>query len=408
MAKRPGDTRARRAVPPRERAPARAPEPREAPPAGWTIFWRDHARAAVALFALALVVRVSLLVQISRTPFWEVRNIDSDAYHQWALRIAGGHWLPAESFYQSPFYAYVLAVLYTLFGAGSWAPRVVQVVVGSLSAVLVYAIATRLFGRRVGWIAGAGLALYGPIVLEEITFSKTTLLVATSLAGFALYLFEVPRGRVGGILAAGALFGVSVVGVGQWLLPFLALIAWVPMLAERLSPEQRRRATAAFAAGGLAVILPVVAWNSAKGGGFMLTSGDAGLNLYIGNNERASGLPAKPIGLRDVPQFEEADARGLAESDVRHRLGAAEVSRYWSGRAVDWIVRHPVDWLRLLGQKLITLWNAFEIPDNYHYAFIRRHFLPLLVPLLTFALVAPLALVGLAMPFWRRRDVTAL
>jgi tetratricopeptide (TPR) repeat protein len=374
----------------------------------WSSFWRDHALAAVALFVLGLVVRASLLVEISRTPFFLVRNIDSEAYHQWAVSIAAGHWLPTEAFYQSPLYAYYLATLYTLFGDGTWSPRVVQVALGSVSPVLVYAIGTRLFSRGVGWLAGLGLALYGPIVLEEITFNKTGLLVVTVLAAFALYLWEVPRGRTLGVLASGLLFGVTVVGVGQWLLAFLALIAWSPRMAERLSPADRRRVTAAFAAGGLAVILPLVAWNTGKGGGLMLTSGDAGLNLYNGNNERASGLPAKPIGLRDVPRYEEEDGRWLAERAVGHRLSQAEVSRYWADQALTWIARHPDDWLVVLGQKLITLWNAFEIPDNYHYAFMRAHFLPLLWPLPTFALVAPLALVGLAMPFWRRADVTAL
>ena len=360
------------------------------------------------LFVLALVVRVSLLVQISRTPFFQVRNIDSEAYHQWAVRIAAGHWAPVEAFYQSPLYAYFLATLYTIFGDGTWSPRVVQVALGSVSPVLVYAIGTRLFSSRVGWLAGLGLALYGPIVLEEITFSKTTLLVVTALAAFALYLWEIPRGRTLGVLASGLLFGVTVVGVGQWLPAFLALIAWTPMMAERLAPADRRRVTAAFAAGGLAVILPLVAWNTGAGGGLLLTSGDAGLNFYNGNNERASGLPAKPIGSRDVPQYEESDARWLAERAVGHHLRQAEVSRYWTDQALAWIARHPGDWLVVLGKKLLTLGNAFEIPDNYHYAFMRARFLPWLWPLATFALVAPLALVGLAMPFWRRTDVTAL
>lgn len=377
-------------------------------PAPWSILWRDHGTAVAALFVLALVVRVSLLTQISRTPFFQVHNIDSEAYHDWAVRIAAGQWLPTDTFYQSPFYAYYLAVLYTLFGAGTWIPRVSQVVLGSLSAVLVYAIGARLFSRRVGWIAGIALVLYGPIILEEITISKTTLLVVTSLAGFALYLREAPQGRTLGMLVAGVLFGVSVAGVGQWLLPFLALVAWAPMMAERLPPACRRRATAAFAAGGLAIMLPLVAWNSARGGGLLLTSGDAGLNFYHGNNERASGLPAKPIALRDVPQYEEADARWLAEQAVGHPLSPAGVSRYWSGQALTWITQHPGAFVVLLGKKLLTLWNAFEIPDNYHYAFMRAHFLPLLWPMVTFALVAPLALVGLAMPFWRRKDVTAL
>jgi tetratricopeptide (TPR) repeat protein len=58
--------------------------------------------------------------------------------------------------------------------------------------------------------------------------------------------------------------------------------------------------------------------------------------------------------------------------------------------------------------KLQTLWNGFEIPDNYHYVFMRWNFLPTLWPLATFSLVAPLAMLGALMPFWRRRDVTAL
>jgi len=142
------------------------------------------------LIAVSLTVRALLLVQIAGTPYFEIGNIDTTAYQRWATRIAAGEWWPAGTFYQSPLYAYFLAVLYRTVGSGPWSPRVVQVIAGSLSPALVYAIGSRLFSRRVGWIAGLGLALYGPIVLEEITFSKTTLLVVTALAAFALYVSD--------------------------------------------------------------------------------------------------------------------------------------------------------------------------------------------------------------------------
>jgi hypothetical protein len=245
-------------------------------------------------------------------------------------------------------------------------------------------------------------------MLEEITFSKTSLLVVTSLAAFAIYLWRAPSGEARGLAAAGALFGVSVVGVGQWLLPFVALAAWTPMMCERAPRELRLRAAAAFLAGGLAVILPLVVWNSANGGGLVLTSGDAGLNFFTGNNERATGLPAAPAGLRNTPQYEEADGKRLAEQAVGRPLAPAEVSRYWSSQGVAWITRHPADWVDLVGKKLVTLWNGYEISDNYHYTFMRAHFLPLLHVATTFGLIAPFALVGAVMPFWRRRDVTAL
>jgi 4-amino-4-deoxy-L-arabinose transferase-like glycosyltransferase len=368
---------------------------------------RAHWTAVLVLLGLSLLVRGLLVVQIGRTPYIEIGNIDSTAYQQWATRIAGGEWLPTGTFYQSPFYAYFLAVLYKIFGTGPWSPRVVQVMLGSLSPVLLYAIGTRLFSRRVGWIAGIGLALYGPIILEEITFSKTTLLVVTALAGFAFYLQAAERGRMGAMLGAGVLFGVSVVGVGQWLLPFLGLIAWAPRMGGSLPWPRRRLLAVAFAAGGLAVIVPLVVWNSARGGGLVLTSADAGLNFYNGNNERSSGLPAAPLGVRDVPQYEESDARQVAEQAVGHPLSPAAVSRYWSGQGLAWIAQHPGGWVVLVARKLATMWNGFEIPDNYEYAFMEAHFLPLR-PLVTFSLVAPLALVGAAMPFWRRRDLTAL
>ena len=143
-------------------------------------------------------------------------------------------------------------------------------------------------------------------------------------------------------------------------------------------------------------------------GGLVLTSGGAGLNFYSGNNERASGLPASPAGLRDVPRFEEEDSRRLAEKAVGRPLREAEVSRYWTGRALEFIVSHPVRYWNLLGWKLRVLANGYEVPDNYHYAFMREHFVTLLYGTITFGIVGPFAIVGMLQPFWRRRQLTAL
>jgi len=402
MGKRAREKRSRRST-----ATSAAPEPSVRAPADGSL--RCDATAAAVLIAVSLAVRALLLAQIARTPYFEIGNIDSTAYQRWATRIAAGEWWPAGTFYQSPLYAYFLAVLYRIVGPGPWSPRIVQVIAGSLSPALVYAIGSRLYSRSVGWLAGLGLALYGPIVLEEITFSKTSLLVVTALAGFALYVADGGRRRTATMAAAGVLFGITIVGVGQWLLPVAALVAWAPRMGDTpRRPDRRPDLAVAFAAGVLVVVLPLVAWNTAHGGGLVLTSGDAGLNFYNGNNERASGLPAPPPGVRDVPQFEEADARQLAERALGRSLAPAEVARYWSGRGLVWIAFHPGDWVVVVGRKLLTLWNAFEIPDNYEYAFMRKHFLPWLRPLVTFALVGPLALVGAVVAFRRRPDVVAL
>jgi 4-amino-4-deoxy-L-arabinose transferase-like glycosyltransferase len=378
-----------------------------APPRPWRALCRDHWLPVVVIAAVALAVRAAALAFIAHSPYREVSNIDSDSYEKWARDILTTGWRPTRHFYQSPLYAYFLAVVYKLFGQGPWAPRIIQIFVGSASAGLLYGIGASLFRRRVGWLAGLGLAVYGPLILEEVTVSKTTLLVLTVLASFAIFLRYAPSARLPGIALSGVLLGISVSGVGQWMLGFLAFGAFTGLVPPELSRRRRVLVSAVFLAAGLCVIAPEVAWNTYKAGGFLLTGG-GGLNFYEGNNERASSLPAKPNGVRDIPQFEEEDSARVAQEQSGSKLNPAEVQRYWTRQALDFIRRQPGAYLTLLWKKFQILWNAYEIPDNYHYAFVREQFVPVFYGCLSFGQVAPLALIGMAFPFWRRKTILAM
>jgi 4-amino-4-deoxy-L-arabinose transferase-like glycosyltransferase len=380
----------------------------EAAPLGpWRALFHEHWLAVVVIGATALAVRAAALVFIYGSPYREVSNIDSDSYQKWATEILTTGWMPTRHFYQSPLYAYYLAAVYKLFGPGPWAPRVIQIVLGSASAVLLYAIGARLFIRRVGWLAGLGLALYGPVILEEVTISKTTFPVFTVLASFAIFLRYAPRAHLPGIALSGCLLGISVMGVGQWLPGFLVFGVISGIVPPELSRKRRLLVSAVFVAAGLCVVGPEAAWNTYKAGGFLLTGG-GGLNFYEGNNARASALPARPAGVRDIPQYEEDDAARVAQQQSGRKMNPAEVSRYWTGQAIDFIRSQPRAYLTLLWKKFQIAWNAYEIPDNYHYAFIREHFVPVFYGCLSFGHVAPVALIGMAFPFWRRRTVLAM
>jgi 4-amino-4-deoxy-L-arabinose transferase-like glycosyltransferase len=378
------------ATPPPLPWPATAPEQRsgDASSRWWIV--------PALLFGGALLVRFFLLVQVANTPYLEVDNIDAKGYQVWASQILGGDWLPLRHFYQSPLYAYYLAAVYALFGTGEWAPRLIQVVLGSASVVLLYQIAARLFSRRVGLIAAALLAIYGPMITEEIMLAKTALVVFTVLLAVYVFLDGLARSDRRLMAVAGALFGVTIIGVGQWLPAWLLLAAYVAS-GSKGRPSQRRPLALAFVGGGLLLVLPLVAWNSYWGGGLMLTSGDAGLNLFVGNNPLTTGLPGRPNKLRDVPEYEEADSKHLAEQAVGSSLSPSQVSRYWSRRAVAWAVENPGAFTVTMMQKLNVLWNSYEFPDSYHYAFIRQEFMPALWACLTFAIVGPLALAGMVL-----------
>ena len=381
-----------------------APDTHEIVP--WAELWRADGTAYVTIFTLAFLFRVAALIETAGTPYLEVANIDSESYQKWAQELVANGWWPVRNFYQSPFYAYFLGIIYRVFGDGPWAPRLVQIILGSLTPVVVFGIGTRLFTRRAAWVGALLIALYAPLVLEEVTLQKTTPLIVVAVAGVAAYLRYGPSGNLRGLSLAGVLTGLTVVGIAQWLLPFAVLAAWLPWFVTG-ARDRRWLAVAAFAGAALLVMAPVVGWNSVRGGGLVLTSGGGGLNLFSGNNERATGLASSPQGLRDIPEYEEEDAKRLAEQGVGRPLSPAEVDRYWSSRAWAWIRDHPGDWLLLLRRKFTVLWNTYEIPDNYHFKFMREHFVTVLAAGVTLGVVGPLAIVGAVLPFWRRRGLVA-
>lgn len=377
------------------------PEPAESPELPWEESTRartgsgsSHGTLAAGLFLLALAVRGVFLWQLAGTPFGEVENIDSKGYVDWARQILAGEWLPRRHFYQSPLYAYYLAVVQGVAGTSPWIPRLLQVLVGSGSVVLVYFIALRTFSRRVAVIAALMLCFYGPLIAEEIMLAKTALVICLTVASVHLYLRGLELANRRDMLLAGVVFGVAIIGVGQWL-PVLVALAIHGALSPGNRWRRRRPLVAALLGGTALIMLPVVAWNSYWGGGLMLTSGDAGLNLFIGNNPLTTGLPGRPNNLRDLPWHEEADSKNLAEKASGRTLTPAEVSQYWSRRAAGWALRNPGDFLTATFKKLIVLWNGFEVPDSYQYNFLRAYFLPWLWVCLSFAVVGPLALTGL-------------
>jgi len=71
---------------------------------------------------------------------------------------------------------------------------------------------------------------------------------------------------------------------------------------------------------------------------------------------------------------------------------------------MDYIGRHPWQWIRLELRKLWLFCQPREIPDNRNFHYFRQHSSILRLPLITFAVLGPLAVLGLAaaLKTWRR------
>jgi len=119
-------------------------------------------------------------------------------------------------------------------------------------------------------------------------------------------------------------------------------------------------------------------------------SAHSGINFWIGNNPDANGYPRFPPGLRASQVAMLQDSIDVAESAAGHPLKRGEVSEYWSAKARDYVVHHPLAWLRLLGLKLRNFWSAFRYDDLSIITNLREQGVTL--PGIYFGLLAALAL----------------
>jgi len=370
---------------------------------------------ALLIFGVALGVRLLHLWQIRPSPFFDVLFGDARAYDLWAQDIAGGDWIGSNVFYQAPLYPYFLGGIYAIFGHDLLAVRIIQAVIGSASCALLGLAGARFFGKRVGVIAGLALALWAPAIFFDGLLQKSVLdvfFVCLALWLIARLVYPPDGGHhaagapvVSGSsrmhwLALGATMGALALTRENALIFVLVVLIWAVGSTTRVQHDGSARwfrTVVPFLAGLAIVLLPVVARNYAIDGGFYLTTSQFGSNFYIGNNPQADGTYASIRFGRGAPEFEQHDAREVAESSVGRPLSPSEVSSYWTGRALGFITSEPVAWLRLTGRKILLLVNRTEMLDTESMESYAEWSAPLAIGrwLGHFGLLVPLAVLGL-------------
>jgi tetratricopeptide (TPR) repeat protein len=113
--------------------------------------------------------------------------------------------------------------------------------------------------------------------------------------------------------------------------------------------------------------------------------------------------PPPEFGLGRDEQY--ARARQLAEAAEGRTLKASEVSSHWTRRGLEAWASSPGAMLVVIGRKLANFWKGFELHDAVDYYESLPQSAVLSLPLPSFRVVGPLALVGLVVVwFIRRRD----
>ena len=259
-------------------------------------------------------------------------------------------WEPVEgeaTAFWPPVYPLTLAALWTVFGVSITAAKVLNAVLGALTIPFLFALGRRVFSEKVGLAAAGVFAVlpnaiaWTPALLSETLF--------TFVFVVALWLL-VTRGGDSRWAVMAALFGL-IVGVatltrgpGLVLIP-LALIFW--LMRDGWRPAFARTVVASLVV--VAVVAPWTVRNAVVMDSFIPIASSGGVNLRMGHAPYATGTflwPEDPVD-------------GVPGEWARYRTEwEVEANRVYTRRAMEYALGHPLDELRLAGEKVRYMYES--------------------------------------------------
>jgi 4-amino-4-deoxy-L-arabinose transferase-like glycosyltransferase len=373
----------------------------------------------IVIVAVAVTLRALYLHELVGTPDFAHPMCDANYNNYWARGLATGDWSPlayepdpmirSTPFFRPPGYPYLLSFLYRIGGLGYIWPRIAQMCLGVLNIVVAFFFARRYFGRAAALVGSALMASWWVLIYFEGEFQGVVvsillmMLLAWCLAAWSESMKLMFAAAAGAIAGLGALFRPN----SLFLVPFIA--AWVIWIHRRRgSLRLSWRTVAVFVALTAALIAPATIRNAVVADDFVPVSYNAGINLFIGNNDRADGLvngTMPGIGTLDT-SFDHEEIFRSVQRKAGRPMKHSEVSSYLAREAMDWIRRHPGRALELVGRKTLIFWGPAETADNKEVTLDRRASRILSRLPLNFPIILSLGVLGLVAFFvdhWPRR-----
>jgi 4-amino-4-deoxy-L-arabinose transferase-like glycosyltransferase len=304
----------------------------------------------VAIVAAAFVLRLlwALHVEVDPRTYW---RWDMTIYDYQAYALAKGmgfvDFAGQPSAHWPPGYPAVLAPLYRLTDNSLLSARLLNVVAGSATVVLVYLLGRKVFDRRIGLIAAGLLAVFPgqvfatSLIMTEPVFTFLFVLVLTVTVYTVLGKGD---GRPWQAALIGVLIGAAALVRGEGLL--LAAIIPVLIFARRRSRKGALARSSLVLLGAAVVILPWTARNITKMHAPIIISTSATEAFWVGHHEGANG------GIADFSELTANEGlAGMANPDYEVKANNAALKQ-----ALRFIRSNPIEELTLIPRRFVALY----------------------------------------------------
>lgn len=272
-----------------------------------------------------------------------------------------------------PVYPFLLAAVTFVFGEGYLPLYAAQSVLSTLTCLVLYFTAKRTFNRTAGVIALLISCFYVDMVwYSSVLLAETLGVLLLCLVVYLLLLKKSPA-------FAGALFGLTCLVKGVYLITFPALLLWLFLLHDRRAAAA---AAAKFFVFTFLVISPWTVRNYHKYGGFILITSQDGMSVYLGHNPSATGGADFTFVEKDYGSFYTDDSLSLLQKNrVAFKAG------------LDYALSHPAREVELFFLKLSKYWSLrthFD-PNNGPFPLKKAMFF---LSIATHALLLPACFLG--------------
>jgi 4-amino-4-deoxy-L-arabinose transferase-like glycosyltransferase len=286
---------------------------------------------------------------------------DPHDYLRHATSIANGHGYPATllaapgspSALRPPAFPYLLGATQAVVGHPRASALLLEALLGTVAVWLVWFIASELWGRKAGLVAGALAAVFPPLFLLNAVPLSETLFIPLELAIVVLVLLarrrEAPPLAIS--VACGVACGLAALTRQTGLLLVLAVVAGLLMRPG----WERRRALAASALAVVAMVVVVAPWTARNQHQFhrfipvALQDGVLLAGIYYDTSAHLPGRHAVWIPPQFLAEFRAFyDHPGIDEGDLNTRLSSAG-KRYIRRHPAYLVEASVLDTLRMAG-----------------------------------------------------------
>jgi len=349
--------------------------------------------ALIFVFTAALLVRLLHYMEIHDVSFLIAHSTDLHQFMYYARKLWENSFFFQEHTYFNILYPLLLAMLHLGAGLSVKAIVFLQMVIDSVSAAAAAGITARAANQRAGILAGMLYALYGPLVFYAgLPLGETTALCLLLLSVLCL-LRAVATRQLSSAFLSGFLFAAASLARPNIIisLPACMIVLWI---AFRQNRPLLLKSCALLVMGCAIPLAPFSMHNYMTAQSLSPYTLHGGINLYIGNHAQALGVMQAVEGVSSMPGRQVLDSIERASQLSGRKLTDRQADAFWARRAFGFYREHPIRALKLLCRKAALFCNSYEFACNTDYYFTQRFSRVLRLPLCTFGVIFPFAVLN--------------